>query len=306
MTDRPVTSDVTHQPEWLRRKERGSALVIKLIVRLALSLGRPAIRCLLPVICLYFLVFSLASRRASGLYLSRVLGRRATLLDVLRHYHAFASCVLDRVFFLANRTELFDLRIYGEQVVTDILAQGNGCILLGAHIGSFEVLRAAGRRHPNLRVNMVMFEENAHKITAVLNAINPELARDVINLGRPDSFITIQHCLENGNAVGVLADRSLTEERQVSHPFLGAPARFSANPFRMIAILQKPVVLMIGLYRGGRRYDIHIESFAAAGGVPRRPSAEDIEKISARYVARLEHYCRIAPYNWFNFYNIWN
>jgi predicted LPLAT superfamily acyltransferase len=24
-----------------------------------------------------------------------------------------------------------------------------------------------------------------------------------------------------------------------------------------------------------------------------------------RYVERLEHYCRLAPYNWFNFYDFW-
>jgi predicted LPLAT superfamily acyltransferase len=23
------------------------------------------------------------------------------------------------------------------------------------------------------------------------------------------------------------------------------------------------------------------------------------------YVARLEHYCRLSPYNWFNFYDFW-
>ena len=25
-----------------------------------------------------------------------------------------------------------------------------------------------------------------------------------------------------------------------------------------------------------------------------------------RYVARLDHYCRSAPYNWFNFYELWS
>jgi len=24
-----------------------------------------------------------------------------------------------------------------------------------------------------------------------------------------------------------------------------------------------------------------------------------------KYVERLEHYCRLAPYNWFNFYDYW-
>ena len=293
------------RPEWLRRKERGSTPVIRLMVWVALGLGRPAARLVLPAICLYFVLFSGDARRASAQYLGRALGRCATAVDIFRHYHAFASCVLDRVFFLKNRSDEFDLRIHGEEIVTDILATGSGCILLGAHMGSFEVLRAVGRNQRNLRVNMVMYEENAQKVSAVLNAINPALAKDVINLGRPDSFITVQRCLEDGHFIGVLADRSLTDERRMARPFLGAPAQFSVNPFRMIAILQKPVVLMVGLYRGGRRYDIHFERLAESGEIPRRPDPEALDGLIGRYVARLEHYCRIAPYNWFNFFDIW-
>jgi predicted LPLAT superfamily acyltransferase len=209
------------------------------------------------------------------------------------------------VFFLKNRTEGFELRIEGEEIVRDILASGSGCILLGAHIGSFEVLRALGRSQPNLHVNMMMYEENAQKVTAVLNAIDPALARDVISLGRPDSFIAVQRCLDEGHFIGMLADRSLTDERRVAQPFLGAPAYFSVNPFRLVAILQKPVVLMVAVYRGGRRYDIRFERFAAAGEIPRRPDAATLDALIGRYVARLEHYCRIAPYNWFNFFDIW-
>jgi len=29
------------------------------------------------------------------------------------------------------------------------------------------------------------------------------------------------------------------------------------------------------------------------------------EHVLRRYAERLEHYCRIAPYNWFNFYDFW-
>ena len=31
-----------------------------------------------------------------------------------------------------------------------------------------------------------------------------------------------------------------------------------------------------------------------------------IEQAVRTYAARLEHYCRQAPYNWFNFYDFWN
>jgi hypothetical protein len=34
--------------------------------------------------------------------------------------------------------------------------------------------------------------------------------------------------------------------------------------------------------------------------------AEEIQAWTNRYVARLEHYARLAPYNWFNFYSFWD
>ena len=39
-------------------------------------------------------------------------------------------------------------------------------------------------------------------------------------------------------------------------PFLGTPARFSDGPFRLAALLRRPVVFMAGLYHGGRRYEL--------------------------------------------------
>jgi len=303
VTDWPATEAA--RPDWLRRRERGSIRSIKLSVRLALVLGRRVARLFLPFVCLYFLVFATESRQASRTYLARVLDRRPTWRDVFRHYRTFASCVLDRVFFLKQRTDLFDLRIFGEAMLTDLLAQNTGCILLGAHIGSFEVLRAMGREQPTLRVNMLMFEENAQKISSVLSAVAPDLAKEIISLGRPDAFIKTLRCLEKGHFVGLLADRSLTSDRQLRLPFLGAPARFSAGAFRMMALLQKPVILMVGLHRGGNRYDIHLEMFAGPGEISRRPSPPEIEALVGRYASRLEHYCRTAPYNWFNFYNFW-
>ena len=116
MTVRPVPGHP--DPEWLRRKERGSVAAIKLIVTIALGLGRPAIRVFLPAICLYFLLFWSEPRRASRLYLARALKRPAALLDIFRHYRAFASCVLDRVFFLKNKIDLFDIRVFDEHLAT--------------------------------------------------------------------------------------------------------------------------------------------------------------------------------------------
>ncbi|MND04262.1 hypothetical protein D3C83_244540 [compost metagenome] len=63
---------------------------------------------------------------------------------------------------------------------------------------------------------------------------------------------------------------------------------------------------MLGIYRGGSRYDIHFEVLADMSGADRTNRERLIKDALQRYVGRLEHYCRLAPYNWFNFYDYWN
>lgn len=298
-------SETAAAREWTTRTERGALPLIRAMAWLAVHLGRPTARLLLAPVCLYYLLFNGAARRASRNYLERVLPRRPGIADVWRHFHCFASCVLDRVFLLKGQTQLFDLRITGEAIVLEILRRRTGCILLGAHFGSFEAARALGRRQGDLRISLVMYEENARKIRSVLAAIDPELARDVIALGASDSMITVGERLERGDFVGILADRSIAGEATHRCQFLGSPAAFPQGAFRMAALMRCPIVLMMAAYRGGRRYDLVFETLVDAEPPPPGGRAAQIEEAMRRYVERLEHYCRAAPFNWFNFYDFW-
>lgn len=292
--------------EWSARPERSATAIIKFMVWIALRLGRPTVRVMLYPICVYFLVFSVRPRAASREYLSRVLERRPGVVDLFRHYHTFAACVLDRVFLLSEQINLFDVRVHGEEFAAEMLARGEGCLLLGAHLGSFEVVRALAGKHPGLRVALVMFEENARKINSVLNAINSRRPIEIIGLGKCGSMLKLEERLNRGEFVGMLADRSLESEGRIRHRFLGEAAAFPVGPFRLAAMLRRPTILMVGLYRGGRRYDVYFERLVDPSEMSRAPGADMIEQALNRYVERLEHYCRLAPYNWFNFYDFWH
>ncbi len=137
-----MRAHVGHGEDWTERSERGSILLMKLMAWIALRLGREPARLLMVLICLYFVAFADAPRSASRRYLSRVLGRNVGLADIFRHYITFASCVLDRVFLLRDRLDLFDISVHGEEVILDLLRDGSGCFLFGAHFGSFEVVRS--------------------------------------------------------------------------------------------------------------------------------------------------------------------
>jgi predicted LPLAT superfamily acyltransferase len=302
----PTPEKTTEKPAaWADKPERSNTLAIRFIAWVALTLGRRAARLFLYPICLYFLLFAGEARAASRKYLGKVLGREARASDGFRHIHAFASTILDRVFLLNGRFDKFEVRAHLDDKAQRMLRERRGCILLGAHLGSFEITRAYADEIDGPPASVVMYEENARKLNSVLKAINPDSAQQVIGLGKVDSMLKVEQALQRGEFIGILADRGLEHGgASVTHDFLGEPAKFPTGPLRMAYMMKCPVLLMVGLYRGGNRYDLHFEELADMGdsSVPRN---ELIARAQRRYVERIEHYCRIAPYNWFNFFDFW-
>jgi len=313
----PVTSVAAAAPEigtvaapdtlsagWLQQPERGSVIAIRLMVGLALLLGRRIARLLLIPAVLHFLVFADQARDASRNYLRRVLGRPAGFRDLFRHYFTFATVALDRFFLLKERYHLYETQIHGEDLLKQILASGKGCLLLGAHMGSFEILRALGTSN-RVEMGLVMYEENARMVNTMARAINPELAKCIIPLGRFDSMLKVQERLQNNQWVGILGDRTLDAADMQPVEFLGEQTLLPTAPFRIALMLKCPVVMMLGLYRGGNRYELFFEQLFDPRQVSRAERSVAVEAAVRRFAARLEHYCRDAPYNWFNFYDFW-
>ncbi len=298
-------------PRWSADPERSNLWVLRTMRWIAITAGRPLARCLLHPITLYFLLANGKARRASADYLRRVLRRPAGWRELFRHIHSFASTVLDRVYFLQERFDQFDVTSTGGEVIHGPLDRGEGVMLVGAHLGSFEALRATAQGR-GARVAMLMYEDNARLINATLAAVAPQAQLRTITLGRAGAMLALRRWLDEGGAAGLLADRTLPAQSERSRTlwvdFLGQPARFSDGPFRLAALLRRPVIFMAGLYHGGNRYELRFVELAdfrpqaATGGadLDRR-----IREAMQRYVELLESLCIELPYNWFNFFDFW-
>ena len=286
--------------DWTRRPERGSEPVVRFMVWLSLAIGRPASRPLVRAIAAYFFVFSPSARRHSRAYLERCLGRAPTLAERFAVFYAFSSTIHDRLFFLKDRYDVFDIQVHGGE----LFAEG-GHLLMGAHFGSFEAMRAAGHHHGNRRVSMAMYEANI-RLRAILGALNPQALGEVVQLGRLDSMLRLSARLEAGDLVGLLADRTFGEEPVHLVSFLGTPAPFATGPMRMAAALRRKVYMMVGIYRGGNRYELHFEELADFTNLDATAGRNaQVRAAIEKYASRLEHYCRAAPDNWFNFHDFW-
>jgi len=296
---------VKSEAHWRRQQERSNLAILKLMVWISLTFGRAIGRVVLYGIAAYFVLFSPRARRCSRDYLHLALNRWAEWPDGFRHVFSFASTIHDRIYLLNDRFDLFDIEIIGAEAVIEAARDHPGALLLGAHLGSFEVLRAVGRGREGLKIAMLMYEDNARKINATLEAINPAASQDIIPLGRMDSMLQARDKLDAGYVVGMLADRSLSDDATVDCEFLGKPAPFPLGPFRVAAMLRRPVFFMTGLYFGGNRYQLHFEPLADFAQTPREERDAAIRAAMQRYADRLTHYCHLAPYNWFNFFNFW-
>jgi hypothetical protein len=296
---------------WAHERERSNLWVLRVMRWIAVAAGRPLARLVLHPITLYFLIANGKARRESARYLSRVLPRPARLADVYRHIHCFASTILDRVYFLQERFDQFDVQSSGAEPVHALLADGQGVMLAGAHLGSFEALRASAQGR-GARVAMLMYEDNARLINATLAAVAPNAQLHTIGLGRAGAMLSLRRWLDDGGLAGLLADRTLPghseRSRTLTLDFLGQPARFSDGPFRLAAMLRRPLYFMAGLYQGGNRYELRFVELAdfrvdAPGDGPGTDAR--VRAAMERYVALLASLCVESPYNWFNFYDFW-
>lgn len=290
---------------WATRPERSNTLMLCVMTWISLRLGRPAGRVVLHLISAYFLLFAPAARRASRDYLHRLHGREAGLAAVYRHVYSFAATIHDRLYLMNGQLDLFDVRIRGEATMAGLLDAGRGAVLLGAHLGSFEVVRTLGRRYPGVRVALAMYEDNARRIGAALEAAAPGAAPEIIALGRIDAMLRIRDRLAAGCFVGVLGDRTPGAEAVRQVPLLGAPAALPLGPLRMAAMLRSPVVFMAGLYLGDNRYEIRFVPITDFADCPAEQREKRIADALHAYAAEIERCCREAPYNWFNFFDFW-
>jgi predicted LPLAT superfamily acyltransferase len=295
-----------HAHRWTALPERGTPASLRLIAWIAVHIGRPAARLLLYPITLYFVISARPARRVSYEYLKRVRGRPPHWWHVIRHFHCFAATILDRVYLLRGEFEHFDVTLHEKEILHRQIESGKGCILLGSHFGSFEVLRTLGVTQQDFPLKVLMDIEHNQNITRFLDALNHKIASTVIVPDRPDTLLRVKESLDAGFLIGMLGDRLSSGDKTTQCQLFGAPATFPAGPILIAAMMHCPVILFFGLYRGGKRYEIYFEHFAQEVLLNRDCRAEDIQRWMQLYVDRLEHYARLAPYNWFNFYTFWD
>ena len=307
---------MNRQGRWNTIAERGSLAGMRFTLWIYRRFGLGLATALAWPVVAYFVLTDAGGRRASRRYLERLAAwagprspvpARPRLSNTFRHYWEFGLSILDRLHLWAGGAD-FQVQFPGRHYLQPLLDEKRGAILLGAHLGSFDVLRVLGARH-EVPVNVLMSRGHASRINSVFRAAFAGVDTHVIELqpGSPASIFTLRACLERGQFVAILGDRvSLGPRSRAVHlQFLGHPAAFPSGPFRLASRLGSPVYFMVAVRRGRAAYEVFVDQLSEGGEVSPADQDGRARELMEAYVHRLESYCLRAPYQWFNFYDYW-
>jgi len=302
----------------MQMRERGSLLGLRLFMGCYRLFGRPLSVVIVHVIVFYYYLTIRPARRASRAYLRRIaalpggaeaLGRPPDWLASFWNFRAFALQIFDRLVLWFGREGDLEFEVTGTDDCGRLLREDRGAIVVGAHLGNFDALRALAEREDRV-VNVLMFTRNAPRINAMLEELSPRAQMRVLesDLGSLDTVLRIRACIARGELVAMLADRLEPggRTRSCRVPFLGDPVELPEAPYLMAGLIGCPIFFMVALRAGPGRYRVFAEVLAECVELPRDERDKRIRELVAAYAGRLEHYCSLAPYQWFNFFDFWH
>lgn len=309
-----AVGDAPRPVHWATLGEAGLSAGLWLLWFAHRLLGRWGFRVLMAPAIVWFVAVRPVARRASVEYLRRVgvlpagAGRVRAWAGAMRHFSSFAETVLDKALVWGGGLDVGSAPTEVDPRFDAAVREGRGGVLLVAHVGNLEALRAFGRRLPALRLNVLVHSANSARFVRVLERLDARSATGLLQVTEMDAAMAaaLAERVARGEWVVIAADRVPVSERArtLRVDFLGAPAPLPVGPWVLARALGGPVFQLSCLKRDGT-YRLRCEHFAERVDWTRAGRDRALHELASRYARGLEAQCREAPLQWFNFYPFW-
>ncbi len=217
------------------------------------------------------------------------------------NFCVFAKVVIDRFAMYAGKR--FEIDFDGYDHWQTLSASPSGFVQLSSHIGNYE-LAGYSLRAENKRFNALVF--GGEKETVMANRamlFDSNNIRMIPMQTDMSHLFTIDKALSDGEILSMPADRIFGSQKSFSVTFLGAQAKLPQGPFTIAALRETPIVYVVVMKTGAKRYKITIRPVEAPAGLTGRQKAK---ALADGYARLLEDTVRQHPTQWFNYFDFWN
>lgn len=316
---------MSNQSHWTEHQEViKTNKPLKLVLVLLKFIPGIIVRSLVYPVSFFYWIFSPDARKVAVQYQKRLrefTGRKIPKrISAYKQILSFSLCVLEKMEGWLGKIKFSKIQYQNDDItsILDLLKQGKGAMLITSHLGNMELLRSlsdyneqlVGRSVP---VYVVMDMDVNSNFSQTLKSVNPKVSFNVISSNEigPDTIVTLMEAIEAGALVVIAGDRTspYTKEKNLRISFLGKDASFPYGVFLMAALIKAPVYFMFGLRSRlsifNPKQNVYIEKCHTDFNCPRSEREERITQCCGEYVARLEKYCILYPYQWYNFFDFW-
>lgn len=301
---------------WAKIKEAGFLNGMRSMVLVYQFLGRTMFNIVLIPVMAYFFVRRGTARRASMDFLKKVqlqyphvFPRRPLFWLSFLHFVSFGQSLLDKFIAWGKNPPEISMDPAEEHMLYDVVQSGRGVMIIGSHFGNIEYARGISLRHPNLIINVLMYDQHSEKFSGLLRDARNEATMNIIQVTTIDLelALTLKQRVERGEWVVIAGDRvPVTNDSRVCQTrFFGEKANFPVGPYVLANLLRCPVYVM-HCYRLSDNHFVNVELFTEQFKSSRNKRDQDYQQAGQRYAEALEQYVSQYPLQWYNFFDFWN
>jgi predicted LPLAT superfamily acyltransferase len=260
---------------------------------------------LLVFVALYYTVKEKAAGRAVRVFREQC-GKKTSPADIYGHFFSFGMSLIDRHAFLVGKQHLFSFDTIREDLIVSALAENRGAILLGSHIGNWELAGNLLSDRIKADIYYVMVDAEKDDVRSVSRqALNQRRIKPIL-VGQDglELVLSVRNALKANGLVCMLGDR-MTGRKGEPHSFLGGQVLFPTGPFVIAASTGAPIIPIVVTKRGLRTYVFKAYAPMRFDGVTVENRNKYVFTAMERYVGILEQIVKENPLQWFNFYDYW-
>ncbi len=219
------------------------------------------------------------------------------------NYYRLGQILIDKVAIGNGMNDKYKFRFENYDEFLDILNAEKGTIIIGAHIGNWEIGTPFFDEYGK-KINIVLFDAEYQKIKEILhkNSVSSDFKVIPIRENSLTHIFAIKEALDNKEYVCFQGDRYINEERRLKCTFMGKEAYFPSGPFLLAAKMKVPVVFYFAMREPHKTYRFH---FSLATPVSKNSDNKPEQQILEQYVTALEAILKKYPEQWFNYYSFW-
>lgn len=287
-------------------RTRGGSFGYLFFIFLIKRLGVRIAYAFLSLVVLYFIPFAPAATRSTWWYARHILkyNRRQSARLLVRNYYRLGQILIDKVAIGCGRERQYHF-CFGKEYpkFLEILNQHRGVILIGAHVGNWEIGASFFKEHGD-KMNIVMYDAEYQKIKKILEENTNTKNYKVIPVNEHDltPIFKIKDAIDRKEYVCFQGDRYVKGSQTLQVEFMGINAHFPAGPYLLASRLGVPVMFYFATREKGMRYVFH---FRIAEPVTKSKGIRPEIALLRQYTSSLESIVRQYPEQWFNYYPFW-